>query len=250
MVLIYFHEGLFNSTPICTHTYTVNHGLCLNIHARCRLRAIVQSTVRFNVTIATPTPLNLHSCLPDCVCGRGYRLVLNLVSHLCDFLPFLPASHFSSLLTLPLLPFLCQTHTQGDAVRKMIDNPPHLATEPHLYSLLELEGVKVGNYVPRLESLLVTCAAHVENCVRCAAKGYICEVCNSDEVIFPFDASKTTQCPTCKTVSHAKCWARCKTGCPKCARIEKYRLSKLNRPPLPPSSPATLASPRSTSNLT
>jgi hypothetical protein len=162
--------------------------------------------------------------------------VLWLVSvRICRAVSLIPLAYFLSkhLFCSHILVYESTDCTQGETVLSMIDSPPHLATEPHLYSLIELEQVKVGNYVPRLESLLITCQAHVENCARCNAKGYICEVCNSDDVIFPFDATKISECNTCKTLCHAKCWTSCKTGCPKCARIERYRLSKMNRPPPP-----------------
>ena len=117
----------------------------------------------------------------------------------------------------------------GGTVLGMIDSPLHLASEPHLYSLEELEGVKIGLFVPRLESLIATCADHVTGCDRCSAKGYICEICNSKEIIFPMQVETTTQCPKCRTVCHSKCWASKKTECPKCVRIERYRLKSVAR---------------------
>lgn len=110
----------------------------------------------------------------------------------------------------------------GVALNEMCNAPAHLATEPDLYSLAELEGVKAGTYLPRLQSLVASCVEHVENCPLCMAKGHICEVCNSDTVIFSFQ-DDVTKCPECKAVFHKKCFVK-GVGCPKCARIERYRL--------------------------
>jgi hypothetical protein len=48
----------------------------------------------------------------------------------------------------------------------------------------------------------------------------VCELCDDDEVIFPFD-SVAAICQKCCTVLHRNCWTKKNHQCPKCIRIEK-----------------------------
>ena len=54
----------------------------------------------------------------------------------------------------------------------------------------------------------------------CYGRGFVCELCDDDEVIFPFD-SAAAECPKCSTVFHRNCWTKKNHQCPKCVRIEK-----------------------------
>eukprot|EP00039_Didymoeca_costata_P010361 m.139440 g.139440 ORF g.139440 m.139440 type:complete len:505 (-) comp14799_c0_seq1:131-1645(-) len=109
---------------------------------------------------------------------------------------------------------------------EIIDNPSHLTSDPDIYTLAELEAVKAGTYVPKLQHLVAQCFKHVRNCPLCLAKGFFCEACDSKDVIFPFD-SNVTKCPQCNTVYHTRCWEKIKWMCPKCSRIERYRLKRI-----------------------
>jgi len=48
----------------------------------------------------------------------------------------------------------------------------------------------------------------------------VCELCDDDEVIFPFD-SVAAICQECCTVFHRNCWTKKNHQCPKCIRIKK-----------------------------
>nr|CAD7404194.1 unnamed protein product [Timema poppensis] len=54
----------------------------------------------------------------------------------------------------------------------------------------------------------------------CNGRGYLCELCDSKEVIFPFDTTVCI-CQKCSIVFHKICWTRKKQQCPKCLRLEK-----------------------------
>ncbi|XP_019388425.1 PREDICTED: run domain Beclin-1-interacting and cysteine-rich domain-containing protein isoform X4 [Crocodylus porosus] len=100
--------------------------------------------------------------------------------------------------------------------------PGHLTEDLHLYSLNDLSATKKGELVPRLTELVKAGALHVERCMLCQAKGFICEFCqNEDDIIFPFELNKCRTCEECKACYHKSCF---KVGpCPKCERLQARR---------------------------
>ncbi|XP_076974150.1 run domain Beclin-1-interacting and cysteine-rich domain-containing protein isoform X3 [Tamandua tetradactyla] len=100
--------------------------------------------------------------------------------------------------------------------------PGHLTEDLHLYSLNDLTITRKGELGPQLAELTRAGAAHVEQCVLCQAKGFICEFCqNEDDVIFPFELYKCRTCEECKACYHKACF---KSGsCPRCERLQARR---------------------------
>ncbi|XP_008568915.1 PREDICTED: run domain Beclin-1 interacting and cysteine-rich containing protein isoform X1 [Galeopterus variegatus] len=100
--------------------------------------------------------------------------------------------------------------------------PGHLTEDLHLYSLNDLAATRKGELGPRLAELTRTGAAHVEQCMLCQAKGFICEFCqNEDDIIFPFELHKCRTCEECKACYHKACF---KSGsCPRCERLQARR---------------------------
>ncbi|XP_053420501.1 run domain Beclin-1-interacting and cysteine-rich domain-containing protein isoform X12 [Nycticebus coucang] len=100
--------------------------------------------------------------------------------------------------------------------------PCHLTEDLHLYSLNDLTAIRKGELGPRLAELTRAGAAHVERCMLCQAKGFICEFCqNEDDIIFPFELLKCRTCEECKACYHKICF---KSGsCPRCERLQARR---------------------------
>ncbi|XP_059776880.1 run domain Beclin-1-interacting and cysteine-rich domain-containing protein isoform X4 [Balaenoptera ricei] len=100
--------------------------------------------------------------------------------------------------------------------------PGHLTEDLHLYSLNDLTAARKGELGPRLADLTKAGAAHVERCMLCQAKGFICEFCqNADDIIFPFELHKCRTCEECKACYHKACF---KSGsCPRCERLQARR---------------------------
>ncbi|XP_026544934.1 run domain Beclin-1-interacting and cysteine-rich domain-containing protein isoform X1 [Notechis scutatus] len=100
--------------------------------------------------------------------------------------------------------------------------PGHLTEDLHLYSLNDLSAIKKGELVPRLTELLRAGELHVEKCMLCQAKGFICEFCqNEDDILFPFQLNKCKTCEECRACYHKGCF---RSGpCPKCARLQARR---------------------------
>uniref|UniRef100_A0A8D2IQZ3 Rubicon autophagy regulator n=1 Tax=Varanus komodoensis TaxID=61221 RepID=A0A8D2IQZ3_VARKO len=100
--------------------------------------------------------------------------------------------------------------------------PGHLTEDLHLYSLNDLNCTKKGELVPRLTELFRAGTLHVEKCMLCQAKGFICEFCqNEEDIIFPFELNKCRTCEECRACYHKGCF---RSGpCPKCQRLQARR---------------------------
>ncbi|NXN91589.1 RUBIC protein, partial [Rhinopomastus cyanomelas] len=100
--------------------------------------------------------------------------------------------------------------------------PGHLTEDLHLYSLSDLSATKKGDLIPRLTELLKAGSLHVEKCMLCQAKGFICEFCqNEGDIIFPFELNKCRTCEECKACYHKSCFKS--THCPRCERLQARR---------------------------
>ncbi|NXI46159.1 RUBCL protein, partial [Galbula dea] len=113
---------------------------------------------------------------------------------------------------------LLKTCRFGESVLKQYDQvPSHLTEDLHLFSLDDLVKVKRGQLLPLLKDILKSSTSHVDGCELCQAKGFICEFCQSADLLFPHQTAKCKRCSECKTCFHKACF---KPGaCPKCLRI-------------------------------
>ncbi|PSN44573.1 Differentially expressed in FDCP 8 [Blattella germanica] len=97
----------------------------------------------------------------------------------------------------------------------------HFVENADSFSLQDLIDINSGELQEYLEKVQAIFIKHIkEDCKLCFARGFLCELCNSPEVIFPFDSAAAV-CPKCCTVFHRNCWPKKNQQCPKCARIEK-----------------------------
>ncbi|NXI13572.1 RUBIC protein, partial [Irena cyanogastra] len=100
--------------------------------------------------------------------------------------------------------------------------PGHLTEDLHLYSLSDFSAIKKGELMPRLTELLKAGSLHIDKCMLCQAKGFICEFCqNEDDIIFPFELNKCRTCEECKACYHKCCFKS--TRCPRCERLQARR---------------------------
>eukprot|EP01125_Pyxidicula_operculata_P004785 TRINITY_DN1788_c1_g1_i2.p1 TRINITY_DN1788_c1_g1~~TRINITY_DN1788_c1_g1_i2.p1 ORF type:complete len:430 (+),score=105.79 TRINITY_DN1788_c1_g1_i2:1574-2863(+) len=114
-----------------------------------------------------------------------------------------------------------------------VRNCLHLIDSIHVYSLFDLQKIKAGKLVPKLYKYIKACMHHVTTvCKTCQGKAYYCELCNSDELIFPFQFDKIKKCNYCGCVFHFKCADLANINvispngdnhCPKCERIRKMQ---------------------------
>ncbi|NXC46233.1 RUBCL protein, partial [Penelope pileata] len=117
---------------------------------------------------------------------------------------------------------LLKTCRFGESVLKEFEQvPSHLTEELHLFSLDDLVKIKRGQLLPLLKDILKSSTSHVDGCELCQAKGFICEFCQSADLLFAFQISKCKRCTECKACFHKACFKS--GGCPKCLRIAARR---------------------------
>ncbi|XP_030757487.1 run domain Beclin-1-interacting and cysteine-rich domain-containing protein [Sitophilus oryzae] len=104
------------------------------------------------------------------------------------------------------------------------DLPSYFLSKLDEYSMDDLVNIKNGDLKTKLKFLVDICCRHTSECKLCLARGFICEVCKSDEVIFPWQMRIVSRCIKCSTCYHTKCWKPTEQ-CPKCSRIIKRKES-------------------------
>ncbi|XP_077406096.1 pleckstrin homology domain-containing family M member 1 [Vanacampus margaritifer] len=97
----------------------------------------------------------------------------------------------------------------------------YLLESSSLYSVRDLREIAENQYTPYLASLCHFASGHVFTCNLCSQRGFICQMCHSDDIIFPFQFDSTARCKECKAVFHRTCMVpdHC---CPRCLRLKKY----------------------------
>ncbi|XP_065060890.1 pleckstrin homology domain-containing family M member 3-like [Rhopilema esculentum] len=105
--------------------------------------------------------------------------------------------------------------------RKRLWPREYLCDDIHQYSALDLVQVHTGQLTNHLRKIISFFTKHVYKCTLCSQKGFICELCSSDKIIYPFEVLTTVQCHRCQSVYHKKC--RKDRSCSKCLRLQFRR---------------------------
>ncbi|XP_051850858.1 pleckstrin homology domain-containing family M member 1 [Antechinus flavipes] len=110
---------------------------------------------------------------------------------------------------------------------KRLNHRNYLLESPHKYSVADLQQIADGSFEVFLQDLIQYASQHVYHCDLCTQRGFICQICHHNGIIFPFEFDTTTRCRECKTVFHSSCQTQMKNGCPRCARRKKYQEQSL-----------------------
>ncbi|EFO91348.1 hypothetical protein CRE_11841 [Caenorhabditis remanei] len=116
--------------------------------------------------------------------------------------------------------FTCRESVAEDFRRRLWPKE-YLRSDIDLYSFADLMDVKSGSLQRRLKNLLKHSMNHVMACTLCKQKGFCCELCSVNEVIYPFNTESTHRCRVCFSVFHNECW-RTSGECPKCIRRQNF----------------------------
>ncbi|CAG9134165.1 unnamed protein product [Plutella xylostella] len=90
------------------------------------------------------------------------------------------------------------------------------------YSMSHLQAINDGTLETQLTELTEVCRSHITSCALCSGKGYLCEVCGNNEVLYPFD-SGAILCNECNSMYHRGCWLRKGQICLKCQRLQERK---------------------------
>lgn len=119
----------------------------------------------------------------------------------------------------------CHSEASGE-LRRRIWPKEHLYEQLHTYCGHDLQLIQSGQLLPQLVKLVQFAKSHVLACQLCSLKGFVCEVCHSKSILYPFDLETTFRCPTCGAVFHRQCMDQFKP-CPRCLRWKKVASSEL-----------------------
>ncbi|XP_018021971.1 differentially expressed in FDCP 8 homolog A [Hyalella azteca] len=132
----------------------------------------------------------------------------------------------TQLLYLRAYLFTCSSESEAaDTLRSMFKSREHFYEHVHLYSVSDLLLVARGGLLFEVQEAVCFSELHVRDCKRCTARGFVCEVCRSNDVIFPFQLHIAQTCPDCCAVYHRSCAPRL-TDCPRCVRRRQRRLKE------------------------
>lgn len=106
---------------------------------------------------------------------------------------------------------------------KRLSHRNYLLESPHKFSVADLQQIAEGVYEGFLKALIEFASQHVYHCDLCTQRGFICQICHHQDIIFPFEFDTTVRCAECRTVFHQSCQAVVRKGCPRCARRRKYQ---------------------------
>ncbi|GCB71335.1 hypothetical protein scyTo_0008811 [Scyliorhinus torazame] len=109
---------------------------------------------------------------------------------------------------------------------KKLEQKKYLLESPDLYSVSDLRQTAQGVFEAFLQHAIHYATNHVYMCDLCTQRGFICQLCNSNDIIFPFEFESTSRCKECRTVFHKVC----KDGvlsCPRCVRKQRYQECKM-----------------------
>ncbi|KAM8854985.1 pleckstrin homology domain-containing family M member 3 [Spinachia spinachia] len=118
--------------------------------------------------------------------------------------------------------FSCRA-TVAEDLRRRIFPREYLLQHIHLYSIADLQQVIDGKLAPFLSKVIKFASSHVFSCSLCREKGFICELCHNEQVIYPFQESATKRCDGCGAVFHAECRQKAQP-CPRCVRRELHHM--------------------------
>lgn len=120
--------------------------------------------------------------------------------------------------------FSCRAAVAED-LRRRIFPREYLLQQIHLYSLADLQQVIEGKLAPFLGKVIKFASSHVYSCSLCSQKGFICEICNNGEILYPFEDISTSRCSSCGAVFHSECKEK-SVPCPRCVRRELQKKQK------------------------
>ncbi|XP_040497283.1 pleckstrin homology domain-containing family M member 3 isoform X2 [Ursus maritimus] len=81
----------------------------------------------------------------------------------------------------------------AEDLRRRIFPREYLLQQIHLYSLADLQQVIEGKLAPFLGKVIKFATSHVYSCSLCSQKGFICEICNNGEILYPFEDISTSR---------------------------------------------------------
>ncbi|KAG1689651.1 Differentially expressed in FDCP 8 [Nymphon striatum] len=95
----------------------------------------------------------------------------------------------------------CKEATEDKLLLKLQDRQ-HFVENAHMYSMRDIEELESGILVPHIAAIHESYSDHIKKeCLICKGKGFICELCDETDTIFPFEHDAAV-CSECSSVFH------------------------------------------------
>lgn len=78
-----------------------------------------------------------------------------------------------------------------ETLRKQLWTREYLYEHIHRYTLADLQRIPKRILADQLRKVVTFGRQHINDCPLCSQKGFICEICQSDKVLYPFDIDTT-----------------------------------------------------------
>lgn len=118
--------------------------------------------------------------------------------------------------------FTCVQESISFELTKLVWPREHLIKQIDLYSLEDLIQIKSGALKHVLRNVITFGRQHVLSCMLCCQKGFICELCKSSQIIYPFDTETVYRCNGCQSIYHKTCF-KSKSSCDECPRCQRLK---------------------------
>ncbi|TDG41995.1 hypothetical protein AWZ03_011592 [Drosophila navojoa] len=111
----------------------------------------------------------------------------------------------------------CRFATKEQALFDAV--PAHITNDPDMWSMCDFVDVQNSSLCRSIEDLIELNEQHVYSCVLCTGRAFVCELCKSRELIYPWQR-KVHRCGQCGACVHTNCWKLKSTGgCLRCDRL-------------------------------
>uniref|UniRef100_A0A1A9WAH2 Phorbol-ester/DAG-type domain-containing protein n=1 Tax=Glossina brevipalpis TaxID=37001 RepID=A0A1A9WAH2_9MUSC len=98
--------------------------------------------------------------------------------------------------------------------------PDYITSDIDNWSMSDFVDVHSKCLQKSIDQLIDKCANHIHNCVLCTARGFICEHCRENTIIYPW-GSRIARCDRCGSCFHHNCWKSMSQICCRCQRLDK-----------------------------
>lgn len=88
--------------------------------------------------------------------------------------------------------YLCTcTPASFQELQRQFFGKEYLYEHIHQYSIGDLSMIQRGTLYQQLHKAFKLGEAHILKCALCSYKGFICEICNSSRILYPFHLETT-----------------------------------------------------------
>lgn len=123
----------------------------------------------------------------------------------------------------------CRFATREQALFNLV--PAHITNDPDMWSMCDFVDVQNSSMRRSIEELIELSEQHVNNCVLCTGRAFVCEYCKSPKLIYRWQR-KVQRCGQCGVCSHYNCWKANSGGiCQRCDRLNQRSAGAAQRNP-------------------